>query len=169
MSVTYPRGFLASGVTAGFKPSGLADLGMLVGEAGTTAAALFTTNPVAAAPVAVGRERVGAGSPRAVLVNSGQANAATGDRGIADATTVASSRRSCSARAGRGAAVFDRCDRRAPAHGADDAGVARCRQTLSRDGGEAFARAIMTTDTVHKQACADGAGSGSAGARRASA
>ncbi len=60
------------------------DLGVLVGAPGTTMAGLFTTNRVAAAPVVVGRDRLG-GTPRAVLVNSGQANAATGARGIADA------------------------------------------------------------------------------------
>ncbi len=85
VSVTYPLGFRAAGVTAGFKPSGLPDLGLLVGDPGTTAAALFTTNAVAAAPVEVGRDRLARGRVRAVLVNSGQANAATGPRGIDDA------------------------------------------------------------------------------------
>ncbi len=61
MSVTYPRGFRAAGVTAGFKPSGLPDLGLLVGDPGTTAAAMFTTNAVAAAPVEVGRDRLARG------------------------------------------------------------------------------------------------------------
>ena len=44
MSVTFPQGFRAAGVTAGFKPSGLPDLGLLVGDPGTTAAGVFTTN-----------------------------------------------------------------------------------------------------------------------------
>ena len=88
VSVTYPLGFRAAGVTAGFKPSGLPDLGLLVGEPGTTAAALFTTNAVAAAPIEVGRDRLARGRIRAVLVNSGQANAATGPRGIDDAVAT---------------------------------------------------------------------------------
>ena len=159
MSVTYPRGFVASGVTAGCKPSGLADLGMLVGEAGTSIAALFTTNQVAAAPVVVGRARVAQGSLRAVVVNSGQANAATGDRGIADATTVCEL---AGELLGIGPAAVLPCstgmigeplhmERLTPA-------LPAAVQTLSRDGGQAFARAIMTTDTVDKQARADGIG-----------
>ena len=51
MSVTYPRGFRAAGMSAGLKPSGRPDLGLLVGDPGTTVAGLFTTNRVAAAPV----------------------------------------------------------------------------------------------------------------------
>ncbi len=51
MSVTYPKGFRAAGITAGFKPSGSPDFGLLVGGPGTAAAGLFTTNLVAAAPV----------------------------------------------------------------------------------------------------------------------
>jgi glutamate N-acetyltransferase / amino-acid N-acetyltransferase len=88
MSVTYPPGFAASGVTAGCKPSGLADLGLLVGEQDTVMAGLFTTNRVVAAPIVVSRARLAQGSPRAVVVNSGQANAATGDRGVSDAKVV---------------------------------------------------------------------------------
>ncbi|MFI5393673.1 MAG: bifunctional ornithine acetyltransferase/N-acetylglutamate synthase, partial [Myxococcota bacterium] len=85
MSVTFARGFTAAGVTAGFKASGLPDLGLLLGEPGTTAAGLFTTNRVEAAPVSLARHHLASGSARAVLVNSGQANAATGERGIEDA------------------------------------------------------------------------------------
>ena len=91
VSVTYPLGFRAAGVTAGFKASGLPDLGLLVGEPGTHVAALFTTNSVQAAPVQVGRDRVARGHVRAVLVNSGQANAATGPRGIDDALATSAS------------------------------------------------------------------------------
>lgn len=49
--VTYPQGFRAAGIAAGFKPSGKPDLAVLLADPGTTAAALFTTNRVAAAPV----------------------------------------------------------------------------------------------------------------------
>ena len=84
MSVTFARGS-AAGVTAGFKASGLPDLGLLLGEPGTTAAGLFTTNRVEAAPVALAGQHLASGSARAVLVNSGQANAATGERGSEDA------------------------------------------------------------------------------------
>ena len=88
MSVTFPLGFAAAGMSAGLKPSGRPDLGVLVGQPGTTVAGLFTTNRVAAAPVHLTRASIAAGHGRAVIVNAGQANAATGARGDADARTV---------------------------------------------------------------------------------
>ena len=156
VSVTYPLGFRAAGVTAGFKPSGLPDLGLLVGDPGTTAAALFTTNAVAAAPIEVGRDRLARGRIRAVLVNSGQANAATGPRGIDDA--VATSAEAASLLGAEPDEVLPSSTGviGEPLH------VDRMREAmpelvgaLSTGGGDAFARAIMTTDTVHKQATAD--------------
>jgi glutamate N-acetyltransferase/amino-acid N-acetyltransferase len=156
VSVTYPLGFRAAGVTAGFKPSGLPDLGLLVGDPGTTAAALFTKNAVAAAPIVVGRDRLARGRIRAVLVNSGQANAATGPRGIADA--VATSAEAASLLGAEPDEVLPSSTGviGEPLH------VEQMREAmpglveaLSPDGGESFARAIMTTDTVHKQATAD--------------
>jgi glutamate N-acetyltransferase / amino-acid N-acetyltransferase len=158
VSVTYPRGFAAAGIAAGLKPSGLPDLGLLAGEPGTAAAGLFTTNRVAAAPVVLGRERL-AGAPRAVLVNSGQANAATGARGIADAE------KTTAAAAGLlGAAPEDvlPCSTGVigePVH-VDEllAALPGLVEDLDAEGGPAFARAIMTTDTVDKQARAEAAG-----------
>jgi glutamate N-acetyltransferase/amino-acid N-acetyltransferase len=156
VSATYPLGFRAAGVTAGFKPSGSRDLGLLVGDPGTTAAALFTTNAVAAAPVEVGRDRLARGRVRAVLVNSGQANAATGSRGVDDALAT-----SAEAAALIGAdpdevmpsstGVIGEPLHVEQMHEAMPALV----DGLSGDGGDAFARSIMTTDTVPKQATAD--------------
>ena len=149
-------GFRAAGVTAGFKASGLADLGLLVGDPGMTAAALFTTNSVAAAPVQVGRDRVARGHVRAVLVNSGQANAATGPRGIDDALATSASAASL---LGVEADEMLPCSTGVigePLHvEAMNAAMPGLVHALSPEGGEAFARAIMTTDTVHKQATAD--------------
>jgi glutamate N-acetyltransferase/amino-acid N-acetyltransferase len=156
MTVTYPLGFRAAGITAGLKPSGLPDLGLLVGDPGTTAAALFTTNAVAAAPIEVGRDRLARGHLRAVLVNSGQANAATGPRGIDDAR-----RTSAEAAALLGAEPDEVLPSSTgvigePLH-VDQmcAALPELVGALDDAGGEEFARAIMTTDTVHKQACAD--------------
>lgn len=159
MSVTHARGFRAAGVTAGFKPSGLPDLGALVGDPGTTVAGLFTTNRIAAAPVAVSKRRLVEGSPRGVVVNSGQANAATGERGTQDALKSVAA-----AEATLGLAPGDvlPCSTGVigePLH-MDDllGGLPVLGDALSADGGDGFARAIMTTDTVPKQAVADGAG-----------
>ena len=80
-----PRGFRAAGVAAGIKASGRPDVGLLVADAVATAAAVFTTNRVVAAPVVVGREHVAAGKLRAVVMNSGNANACTGRPGDRDA------------------------------------------------------------------------------------
>jgi glutamate N-acetyltransferase / amino-acid N-acetyltransferase len=157
--VTYPLGFDAAGVTAGFKPSGLLDLGLLVGDPGTTAAALFTTNAVAAAPVEVGRDRLRRGRVRAVVVNSGQANAATGPRGVDD--TLATTAEAATL---LGADPDEVLPSSTGVIG-ETLHVERMREampglveSLSRQGGDAFARSIMTTDTVPKQATAEKAG-----------
>lgn len=59
--VTFPKGFRAAGISAGLKPSGRPDLALLIGDPGTTAAGLFTTNAMAAAPVVLGRRRLAEG------------------------------------------------------------------------------------------------------------
>jgi len=156
VSVTYPLGFRAAGVTVGFKPSGLPDLGLLVGEPGTTAAALFTTNAVVAAPIEVGRDRLARGRIRAVLVNSGQANAATGPRGIDDALATSAEAASLLGTEPDGVLPSSTGVIGEPLHvGQMQAAIPALVEALSSDGGESFARAIMTTDTVHKQAAAD--------------
>jgi glutamate N-acetyltransferase/amino-acid N-acetyltransferase len=81
-----PRGFRAGGVACGIKPSGNHDLGLLVCDAERpVSAARFTASGVRAAPVIVSQERCRLQSLRAVLANSGCANAATGQRGLDDA------------------------------------------------------------------------------------
>ncbi|HEY9706860.1 MAG TPA: bifunctional ornithine acetyltransferase/N-acetylglutamate synthase [Oculatellaceae cyanobacterium] len=84
--VTAPRGYRAAGITAGLKPSGLPDLALILSDVDAIAAGVFTTSHVRAAPVDYCRQRLQAkASARAVLVNAGQANAATGDQGLRDA------------------------------------------------------------------------------------
>ena len=79
-----PKGFKFSAVTAGLKASGKPDLALILAEPSATAAALFTKNRIVAAPVVVGRAVLtrSGGRVRAVLVNSGNANCATGQPGI---------------------------------------------------------------------------------------
>jgi glutamate N-acetyltransferase/amino-acid N-acetyltransferase len=84
--VTAPRGYRAAGITAGLKPSGLPDLALIISDVDAIAAGVFTTNQVCAAPVTYCRQRLQAkASARAVLINAGQANAATGEQGWNDA------------------------------------------------------------------------------------
>src|SRR5580765_3411073 len=85
--VATPRGFRAAGISAGIKPSGNPDLMLLVADAPAQVAAVFTTNKVIAAPVIVSKEHLArsGGTARAIVVNSGCANACTGDQGLRDA------------------------------------------------------------------------------------
>src|SRR5437667_9742280 len=80
-----PRGFRASGVCAGIKMKQSPDVGLLVCDTLATAAAVFTTNKVFAAPVKVGREHIASGKLCGVVVNAGNANACTGKTGEKDA------------------------------------------------------------------------------------
>ncbi len=84
-----PQGFRAAGVACGLKPSGGLDLGLLVSDAPeTTSAARFTRSGVLAAPVLLTQERCRLDAIRAVAVNAGNANAATGRRGVEDAARM---------------------------------------------------------------------------------
>ncbi len=83
--IPVPRGFSFGAVSAGFKPTGKPDLGVVVCEVEAAAAGVFTRNQFPAAPVEIAREMLTArASARAVCINSGQANAATGERGRLD-------------------------------------------------------------------------------------
>jgi glutamate N-acetyltransferase / amino-acid N-acetyltransferase len=92
MGVTATPGFVASGVACGIKPSGDLDLAMVATADGAAvpAAAVFTTNQVVAAPVTVSRSHLAAtaGHAAAVVINSGNANACTGEQGLSDARTM---------------------------------------------------------------------------------
>src|SRR5258708_703253 len=85
--VTAARGFRAAGISAGIKANGNLDLMLLVSDSPATAAGVFTTNKVQAAGVLVSKDHLArsGGSVRAIIVNSGCANACTGDVGMRDA------------------------------------------------------------------------------------
>jgi len=88
-TLAIPRGFRASGVTAGLKASGSLDLAVLAADGPCASAGTFTTNRVCAAPVKWCRERLPADDIRAIVINSGNANAATGATGYANAGRTA--------------------------------------------------------------------------------
>ncbi len=152
-----PRGFRFSAVRAGIKPSGKPDLACAVADTPAQAAAMFTANRVVAAPVTLGREHLGAtgGTVRAVVVNSGNANCATGAAGLLAA------RQSCNAAAeqfGCEPTEVIPCstgiigvplpvDKLIHALPASHAALAPGGEAFS-----AFARAILTTDTRPKVA-----------------
>jgi len=86
--VKLPAGFTAAGVAAGLKPSGKPDLGLLLSDRPASAAGVFTTNRVRAAPVIACEQQLARGTARAIVVNAGNANACTGARGVEDARAM---------------------------------------------------------------------------------
>jgi glutamate N-acetyltransferase/amino-acid N-acetyltransferase len=88
--ITAPLGFRAAGVHCGIKKPGLLDLALVVSERSGPIAGVFTTNQVVAAPVILDRQHLRRGAGRAILVNSGNANACTGEQGMAAAGKTAS-------------------------------------------------------------------------------
>jgi glutamate N-acetyltransferase / amino-acid N-acetyltransferase len=155
MSVTAVPGFAAGGLASGIKPSGDPDLAMVatVDAAPVSAAGVFTTNLVAAAPVQISRRHLADGRAAAVVLNSGNANAATGDRGRADALRMCE----LTARA-LGCATGDVLVCQTGLIGIPmpmepvESGVPELGARLTADvaGGVAAADAMRTTDTVRK-------------------
>lgn len=160
MSVTAAQGFRAGGVTAGLKPSGRPDLALVVNDGPSrAAAAVFTSNRVEAAPVTWSREVVRDGRLDAVVLNSGGANACTGAPGFADTHRTAEH---VAERLGVSSADVAVCStgligERLPME-LLLAGVSAVADHLGADGGHDAAAAIMTTDTVPKEATAEGSG-----------
>src|ERR1041385_4312859 len=89
--VTSPQGFRAAGIHCGIKKAGLLDLALVVSEQSGPIAGVFTRNQVVAAPVIVDRLHLSKGIGRAILINSGNANACTGAKGLAAAQLTATS------------------------------------------------------------------------------
>ncbi len=83
--VTAPKGYKAAGVVCGIKKSGLPDMAVVVADPPAKAGCMFTTNAVKAAPVIVSMENCGQKNIAAIVINSGNANACTGDNGLSDA------------------------------------------------------------------------------------
>lgn len=155
MSVTGPRGFRAAGVAAGIKASGGLDLALVVNDGPErTAAGVFTRNQVPAAPVLWSREVITTGALRAVVLNSGGANACTGPEGFQ--TTHATAERAAE-RLGSGAVEVAVCSTgligaqlpRSAVLAGVDAAVAALDSTP--EAGTAAASAVLTTDTRAKQ------------------
>ncbi|MGI8695763.1 MAG: bifunctional glutamate N-acetyltransferase/amino-acid acetyltransferase ArgJ [Mycobacteriales bacterium] len=160
MSVTAAAGFRAAGVAAGIKPGGALDLALVVNDGPSdVAAGVFTANRVEAAPVLWSQQVLATGRLRAVVLNSGGANACTGPAGFADthrtAEVVAEALRV-------GAIDVAVCStgligERLPMP-AIQLGITAAAGALADDAGGAAARAIMTTDTVAKEAVGGGSG-----------
>src|SRR5262245_41606649 len=111
MSVTAPRGFRAAGVVAGLKNSGAADVAMVVNDGpDATVAGVFTTNRVKAAPVLWTQQVIRGGVVRAVVLNSGGANACTGAPGFQDTHATAEHTAAVLTKGGKGRLVLGAAD-----------------------------------------------------------
>ena len=155
-AVALPRGFRAAGVTAGLKASGRPDLALIVNDGPDHhAAAVFTSNRVEAAPVTWSRQVVSDGRVDAVVLNSGGANACTGSPGFLDTHRTAEHVAEVLGMSAGDVAVCstgligERLPMDVLLPGVDAAAAA-----LSADGHNDAAVAIMTTDSVSKQATA---------------
>ena len=157
MSVTFAQGFRASGVTAGLKASGRPDLAVVINEGPHfDAAGVFTTNRIQAAPVIWSRQVLADGQLRAVVLNSGGANACTGPEGFADTHHTAEA---AAADLRIGPIDVAVCStgligERLPMDKLL-AGLKYAISTATANGGNDAAQAIMTTDTVPKTAVAE--------------
>ncbi len=152
-------GFRAAGVACGLKPDGGTDVGLLVCDAERVASAIaLTANAAAAAPVRVCREQVDGSAIRAVAVNSGNANAATGEQGYRDALAMRDTGAEALGVEPAAVAVGETGVIGVPLDVASVLdGIRAAAAELSETGGAAFADAIMTTDRGPKQ-CALRAG-----------
>jgi glutamate N-acetyltransferase / amino-acid N-acetyltransferase len=157
-SITAPAGYKAAGIACGIKATGKPDLALLVSETAAAAAAVFTTNLAQAAPVLVSRDHIQrtGGHARAIVVNSGCANACTGEDGLAHASTMA-----------RQTAAAVRCRPEEVLVASTGVigvkldmnkvcpGIASAAKSLSSEGGSDAALAIMTTDPFPKEAAVE--------------
>ncbi len=155
MSVTAAPGFAAAGVSAGIRPSGKPDVAVVRALVPAVGSAMWTTNRVQAAPVAVSRRHLAEAQPQAVVVNAGVANAATGRAGEEDAERTAAHAAAALGLQTEEVVVLStgvigpRLPMAKLLAGVDEAAVA-----LSPDGGPAAAEAILTTDDGPKHALA---------------
>jgi glutamate N-acetyltransferase/amino-acid N-acetyltransferase len=159
MSVTAAKGFVASGVAAGIRPSGEPDVAVVRSVPRAVGAAVWTTNRVQAAPVTVSKRHLEAAQPQAVLINAGCANAATGARGEADAVASAAALAAAAGLATEEVIVLSTGVIGVPLEVEKLIAVAQDAVAgLSADGGEAAADAILTTDSGPKTAVVDADG-----------
>lgn len=158
MSVTAAAGFTAAGVACGIKGAGALDLAVVSAERAVAAAGVFTSSATAAAPVAVSRKHLASGTARVIVINSGCANAGTGESGLADAHSTSREAAAaygclpeevlvCSTGTIGPSLPVRRLVEGLPTNLGNDARAAT-----------AAAEAIMTTDSVSKQAAVEAGG-----------
>jgi len=149
-TVTSPQGFLAGAVEAAVKYKGRLDLGILYSEAPAVSSALFTKSKVKAAPILISMKNNEKGRVRALVVNSGCANACTGEKGLSDAADMAVvAARKLGIKADQVMVASTGVIGTILPVDRIRAGIDKI--DLQKDGGHKLARAIMTTDTQPKE------------------
>ncbi len=155
--ITYPTGFRATGLYSGVKKNGNPDMALIVSDADCVAAGVFTTNQVKAPAVRLSQRRVRGKGLRAIVVNSGNANACNGEQGERDALSISEK-----------LSLHLGCDTKKILLASTGvigrpldmekivAALPRLVATATREGYEDCARGIMTTDTKSKSAQAEG-------------
>ncbi|MCK0472664.1 bifunctional glutamate N-acetyltransferase/amino-acid acetyltransferase ArgJ [Halalkalibacter sp. APA_J-10(15)] len=153
-SIVTPKGFAANGIHTGMKRKRF-DLGAIVCSVPASSAAVYTTNRIQAAPLKVTKESLAKeGKIQALVVNSGNANACTGERGLADAYAMRK----------QGASHFNVAEHHVAVTSTGVigefldmdkllTGIEQLQPVQTNDGAEAFNQAILTTDTINKKAC----------------
>jgi glutamate N-acetyltransferase/amino-acid N-acetyltransferase len=154
-NVTTPAGFRAGGLHCGLKKTERNDLGAIVCDVPAAAAGVYTLNAFQAAPLRVTRDNIAAGGKlQAVIVNSGNANACTGEQGDADASEMAALAGAAFGVDAKLVAVASTGVIGEPLPmGKVRSGIAAMPQQLKADGGDDFCQAILTTDLVQKSIC----------------
>lgn len=153
-AVTLTPGFMASGVHVGVKTSNKnkKDVAMIYSDVPCTVAGVFTTNVVKAAPVLYDMEIVKGGRAQAVIINSGNANACTGEQGMKDVKTMAEETGKALNISGSEVLVCSTGVIGLPLPMEKiSAGIRLTKEALSTDGGRAAAEAILTTDVWRKE------------------
>lgn len=148
-----PQGFRAIGGHCGIKDGEIPDLGLIVADAeGTTSAARFSRTGAPSAPVLITRQQSDVDALRAVVVNSGNANAATGERGMLDAAAMRAAAAQVAHVQPAQVAVASTGVIGVPLPmDVIEPGILALGERLSQEGADAFAEAIRTTDAFPKQ------------------
>jgi len=151
--VVLPAGFVGAGISAGIKRSGKRDLMLVASDRPAACAGVFTTNQVQAAPVKLDREVVKRKTARALIVNSGNANACTGAKGMRDAKAMAAlTAKLLKVKAAEVLVCSTGAIGKPMPMNTVSAGIQSIVPALAPSGGPAAADAIMTTDTRKKTA-----------------
>lgn len=151
-TVTTPKGFKAAGMACGIKKSGKPDLALIVSDVPAVAAGVFTTNQYLAAPIIVSKENIKSGYCQAIIANAGNANCGTGKQGIADAREMVDATALALKIKPKHVLVTSTgtigkimpMEKIIPA-------IGKIADNISKEGGAAAARAILTTDLISKE------------------